>query len=113
MMEDNRYIGDYSRKTSAVFYIYCIVTFIFIAGIYVFSPPMFFDGLIYSSISVNMSEGYGSFWQPYFASEAFPLFSEHPPLMMIVQSLFHRLLGDYIYISTICFLFRFRRSIWF
>lgn len=55
---------------------------------------LFFDGLIYSSISRNLSEGYGSIWRPHFATELFPVFAEHPPLAFWLQSIFFRIFGS-------------------
>ena len=55
---------------------------------------MFVDGLWYASISRNLAEGYGSFWNPQFSAIIFSDFHEHPPLWFGVQSLFFQLLGD-------------------
>ncbi|EHS52868.1 hypothetical protein PDO_1275 [Rhizobium sp. PDO1-076] len=54
----------------------------------------FFDGTIYSSIARNLAEGIGSAWHLQFSKTLFPLFAEHPPLMMMIQSVGFRLFGD-------------------
>lgn len=61
---------------------------------------MFFDGLVYSSVGRNMSEGTGSFWNPVFDAP----FRGHPPLAMWLQSLFFRFWGDHFYTEKVyCF----------
>lgn len=54
---------------------------------------LFLDGLIYSSIARNLSESVGSLWKPYYTDTSFPVFYEHPPFGLYVQSLFFRIFG--------------------
>lgn len=56
---------------------------------------MFFDGLIYASISRNMAQGFGSFWQPYYTQFFLNPFYEHPPLVFWLQSFAFKLFGDH------------------
>ncbi len=58
------------------------------------SVGMFFDGMIYASVSRNLAEGLGTWWSPHFSEGLYPVFHEHPPLMFWIQSLWFRLLGD-------------------
>jgi len=60
------------------------------------TQSFFFDGTIYASIARNMAEGTGSAWSPHFSSTLFPVFAEHPPLMMWLESLGFRVFGDTI-----------------
>lgn len=68
---------------------------------------MFPDGLTYSSIARNMAIGKGSLWQPYFSSSFWlpyntgHVFYEHPPLMMGIQSLFFRIMGDHWFVEKL------------
>ncbi|WP_244490451.1 ArnT family glycosyltransferase [Rhizobium sp. Root708] len=62
----------------------------------------FFDGLIYASIARNLAEGIGTVWEPQFSKALFPVFAEHPPLMMWLQSLLFRVFGDTIVVEK-CF----------
>lgn len=61
---------------------------------------MFIDGLIYATISHNMANDIGNFWNPEIINfHVFhylngPIFYEHPPLMFYLESLFFRILGD-------------------
>ncbi len=52
------------------------------------------DGLIYSTIAHNLSNGIGSFWNPYFTATNMTDFHEHPPLAMGMQSIFFALFGE-------------------
>ncbi len=62
---------------------------------------MFPDGLTYAAIGRNMSQGNGSFWQPFFATSfwlpyegASYEFWGHPTLAMWFMSLLYRVFGD-------------------
>ena len=54
----------------------------------VFQQGIFFDGLIYSSVSNNMANGQGSFWDPSYSQTIWLHFHEHPPLALGLQSIF-------------------------
>lgn len=55
---------------------------------------MFFDGGIYASVARNLAEGRGGVWRLHFSDALFPVFSEHPPLMMWLQALAFSTFGD-------------------
>jgi len=52
------------------------------------------DGQFYAVIALNMSQGIGSLWSPYFSETLMPIFYEHPPLGLGIQSIFFSLFGD-------------------
>lgn len=54
----------------------------------VFQQGIFFDGLIYSSVSNNMANGQGSFWDPSYSQTIWLHFHEHPPFALGLQSIF-------------------------
>jgi hypothetical protein len=61
---------------------------------------MFGDGLLYAAIARNLAEGKGSWWTPYFSSsywlENIPeYYYENPPLMLWIQSLYFKVVGDF------------------
>jgi 4-amino-4-deoxy-L-arabinose transferase-like glycosyltransferase len=67
---------------------------------------MFGDGLLYASIARNMSIDKGSMWQPFFSSSywldnVLPVYYENPPLMLWLESLFFRFLGDYWWVEKV------------
>lgn len=76
-----------------------LALFFGIASVELLSEGMFLDGLTYADIARNMAEGRGSFWRPHFSHSLFPVFYEHPPLALGLQSLFFRLFGDNIYVE--------------
>lgn len=57
---------------------------------------MFFDGGIYASLARNLAEGRGSLWAPHFSDTLFPVFAEHPPLMIWLQAIGFAIFGDHI-----------------
>ena len=57
------------------------------------------DGLYYATISRNLAEGTGSFWQLHFTATSYPIFYEHPPLAMGLQSIFFKIFGDSVYVE--------------
>lgn len=65
---------------------------------------MFADAVLYSCVSRNLSEGWGTFWFPQYSTlnvGGLHSFHEHPPLVFGIQSLFFKLLGDSIYTERI------------
>lgn len=64
---------------------------------------MFLDGMLYTSVSHNLSNGIGTFWLPQFSPSynyaGSTFFQEHPPLVFGIQSLFFRVLGDSMYVE--------------
>lgn len=64
---------------------------------------MFFDGITYASIARNLAIGKGSFWELYYRNSW--TFSEHPPLMFGIVSIFFKLFGDHFYTEKLYNLF--------
>ncbi len=58
------------------------------------SRAMHFDGLIYSSLARNLADGLGTPWQLHFSDTLFPVFHEHPPLMIWMQAGLFRVFGE-------------------
>jgi len=67
---------------------------------------MFLDGLLYSVISRNLAEGIGIFWKPCLTPTLTPdFFSDHPPLVFGIQSMFFRVFGDRLFVENLYSLF--------
>lgn len=66
-----------------------------------FTHGIFGDGLIYSVISRNLSEGKGDFWTPIYSDTFFNPWAEHPPLMFWLESFFFKVLGDHPFTEKI------------
>jgi len=82
---------------------------------------MFMDAVQYTAVAHNMSQGYGTFWQPEFSMRGvsgYAEFYEQPPLGIFLLSVFYNLFGDSMYVERvfvllclICTIFLIR-SIW-
>ncbi len=63
------------------------------------------DGLLYSSVAKNLSDGLGSFWFPHFSKTMHTFFDQQPPLGFGILALFFTVFGDSIYVERgYCFL---------
>jgi hypothetical protein len=86
-------------------YLFNAIVLIFIITAFldrVVQEGMFFDGVTYAAISRNLAIGKGTFWDVYYRGPW--RFSEHPPLMFGIQSLFFKILGDSYYTERVyCF----------
>jgi 4-amino-4-deoxy-L-arabinose transferase-like glycosyltransferase len=83
------------------FYLFVTGIFLIIASPNLLSDGMFLDGLIYSTISHNLSNGLGTFWNPHFTATCMAEFHEHPPLAFGIQSIFFTLFGDSRYVDKL------------
>ncbi len=77
--------NSFALLTYAVFFTLLLSTMV--------QQGLFMDGLIYSAVSHNMSNGIGTFWTPVFSATTLNPFYEHPPLALGMQSVFFKLLG--------------------
>ena len=68
---------------------------------WILAPGMASDGMAYATIGRNLAEGRGTFWQPFFSQTLFPAFYEHPPIVFAIESLFYRILGDYLFVDKL------------
>jgi 4-amino-4-deoxy-L-arabinose transferase-like glycosyltransferase len=66
-----------------------------------FTPGQFMDGATYASISRNLSQGIGSYWELFYTPYLYPNFIEHPPFFFWIQSLFFKVIGDKWYTEDI------------
>ena len=89
------------KQNNYTFHLFTLALLLILLLPQVFQEGMFMDGLIYSTIAHNMANGIGSFYYPSFSQTIMPVFNEHPPLGMGIQSLFYKVLGDGFYIEKI------------
>ena len=87
------------------FYLFAIGVYLIIVCKDILSNGMFLDGLIYSTVSKNLADGLGTFWNPHFTATLMPEFHEHPPLAFGIQSIFYTLFGESRYIDKFYSLF--------
>jgi hypothetical protein len=84
------------------FWILAISIIIFLTLPVLIQDGMFMDALLYSSVSHNLSNGFGTFWFPRFSVINFAgslTFHEQPPLFFGIQSVFYDLFGDSMYVE--------------
>lgn len=66
-----------------------------------FMDGMFMDGQIYATVSHNLAEGRGTFWDPTFSVTCMTSYHEQPPLLFGMESLLFRMLGSSLYTERI------------
>lgn len=86
-------------KPHVFLYAFVCALFLLITGPILFSEGMFMDGLMHATISNNMADGLGSFWDPHLTSTLLPHYFEHPPLVFGMQSLWFSVFGDSIFVE--------------
>lgn len=75
-------------------------------GIAIFTNGMFFDGIVYAAVANNLAHDVGSLWHFQYSPTFNPNYIEQPPLMILIQSWFFRVLGDGVIVERIyCVLF--------
>lgn len=98
---------DLHKRHHIFFYVFVFALFLINISPMLFSDGMFLDGVLYASISRNLSEGAGTFWYPHLTSTLFPEFHEHPPLGIYLQSLFFDFFGDHFLVERFYCMFVF------
>lgn len=83
------------------FYVFLFGVFLIVISPAFLTHGMFMDGMIYASVSKNLSEGLGTIWQPHFTETCYPNFFEHPPLAFGLQSLFFKIFGSGFYVEKL------------
>jgi 4-amino-4-deoxy-L-arabinose transferase-like glycosyltransferase len=91
--------SEFSRALP--FYLLTVGIYLIIVCKDLFSNGMFLDGLIYSTVSKNLANGIGTFWNPHFTATCLSDFHEHPHLAFGIQSIFYRILGESRYIDKL------------
>ncbi len=92
-------LSEFSRELP--FYFFVAGVFLIIVSKDLLSNGMFMDGVIYSTISRNLADGSGTFWNPHFSATMMPDFHDHPPLALGIQSLFYMVFGESRYIDKL------------
>ena len=64
----------------------------------------FMDGMLYVSVSKNLADGIGTFWDPHFCISYQSSFHEQPPLYFGLLALFYKVFGGSMYVERLfCF----------
>ncbi|MFI5140740.1 MAG: ArnT family glycosyltransferase [Bacteroidia bacterium] len=62
---------------------------------------MFMDGMLYTAVSKNLSEGLGTFWNPHFSKTSMSSFHEQPPLYFGLLAIFYKVFGTGMYVERL------------
>lgn len=87
------------------FWLFTAAIFILLILPGLLAQGMFMDGMLYSCVARNMSEGIGTFWEPIFSTSWIkngnPAFHEHPPLVFGLQGIYFLIFGDHSYVERL------------
>ena len=83
-----------NRTKHTPFWLLFIGLFLILVSKSLLTEGMFFDGVTYASISRNMAEGLGTFWNPHYTQTLYPEFRQHPPLALGMEALAFKAFGD-------------------
>ena len=89
------------RSNNTPFWLLLIGLFLILVSKSLLTEGMFFDGVTYASISRNMAEGQGTFWNPYYTQTLYPEFRQHPPLALGLEALAFKALGDHWWVEKV------------
>ncbi len=65
---------------------------------------VFMDGMLYISVSKNLADGLGTFWEPHFSKTIMTVFREQPPLYFGLLAMFYKVFGTSMYVERLfCF----------
>lgn len=66
---------------------------------------VFMDGMLYISVSKNLADGLGTFWEPHFSKTVMSTFREQPPLYFGLLACFYKVFGTSMYVERLfCFI---------
>jgi hypothetical protein len=84
------------------FFILTAATFIGLIWPILIQDGMFADGMLYTCVAHNLSQGVGTFWFPQFSAHniaGLSSFHEQPPLIFGIQAIFFKVLGSSMYVE--------------
>lgn len=90
-----------TRKNNTPFWLFLIGLFLILVCNSLLTEGMFFDGVTYASISRNMAEGQGTFWNPHYTQTLYPEFRQHPPLALGMEALAFKAFGDHLWVEKV------------
>lgn len=90
-----------TRSNNTPFWLLLIGITLILLSNSLLTEGMFLDGVTYASISRNMAEGQGTFWNPHYTQTLYPEFRQHPPLALGLEALFFKALGDHLWVEKL------------
>ena len=88
-----------ARSNNTPFWLLLIGLFLILVSESLLTEGMFFDGVTYASVSRNMAEGQGTFWNPHYTQTLYPEFRQHPPLALGMEALAFKAFGDHWWVE--------------
>ena len=88
-----------ARSNNTPFWLLLIGLVLILVSKSLLTEGMFFDGVTYASISRNMAEGQGTFWNPHYTQTLYPEFRQHPPLALGMEALAFKAFGDHLWVE--------------
>ena len=88
-----------TRSNNTPFWLLLIGIALILMSKSLLTEGMFFDGVTYASISRNMAEGQGTFWNPHYTQTLYPEFRQHPPLALGMEALAFKAFGDHLWVE--------------
>ena len=91
------------------FWVFTISVFIIAVLPSLIQDGMFIDGTQYAAVAKNYANGLGTIWAPYLSQNWYQnfdamgsnIFRENPPLVIAIQGLFFKILGDSLYTERV------------
>ena len=90
-----------TRSNNTPFWLLLIGIVLILMSKSLLTEGMFFDGVTYASISRNIAEGQGTFWNPHYTQTLYPEFRQHPPLALGMEALCFKALGDHLFVERL------------
>lgn len=94
----------FSSKTIP-FWLFTIASIFILTISQLIQDGVFMDGMLYISVSKNLADGMGNFWEPHFSKTVMPVFREQPPLYFGMLAVLFKIFGSSMYVERLyCFI---------
>jgi hypothetical protein len=94
----------FSGKTTP-FWLFTISAILILTISQLIQDGVFMDGMLYISVSKNLADGLGTFWEPHFSKTVMTVFREQPPLYFGMLAVFFKVFGSSMYVERLyCFI---------
>lgn len=102
----------FSSKTFP-FWLFTISAILILTISQLVQDGVFMDGMLYISVSKNLADGMGTFWEPHFSKTVMETFREQPPLYFGMLAIFYKIFGDSMYVERLYCLISFVLTLYF
>ena len=92
---------NYVQSKTFPFWILAITAIFILIISQLVQDGMFMDGMIYVTVSRNLTDGLGTFWDPYFSDTLMTSYHEQPPLYFGLLALFYKVFGTSMYVERL------------